>query len=477
METAAEGETLFRKLAAEEPRRYVPELCRCLRALSDIQSDAGYSKRALSSMQQCIQIGTPLSNGEPGRYLLDRAHDYLSLSRRLRSVPRPDDAQEAAETSVALFREGVKLNAERHLEQLGWALNHLSTCRIECGRPQEAIAAAAESLRCMRTAVRRSPAKNFVPATVVLRNAAWLHARAKKRKKARLVAEQAVRICRNFRLKTPTVRSRVELARALTGLSFRRREAGDHTGALSAMREAVAEWRSLADNSSDHKLDFAASLEDFSSIEASLDKASAVRSRQEAHLLYETIWQLAPALVGPRIADNLQAMSDLLPAPKHSLGAVNDAIRIFERYAPESYFSLHKLPGAFERKGTFLKRQGIILGQIHALRKEARVRERLMDEQVDGALRPLIATLEKLASAYREMGRLGDALTTIEQAKSLSTAYADWLGKAQVAKIDAFDRSALPFQELIRRRVSALCRSVWRALRTYGGIGAVRALS
>jgi tetratricopeptide (TPR) repeat protein len=476
MRTAAEAEQLFRKLAADEPRRYTSDLCRCLRLLSEIQSDAGYSKRALASLQECILIASPLWTAEPARYLLDQAQDQLTLSRRLRSVPRAVEAREAAEASVALFREAVTQNSKRHLEQLGWALNHLSVCRIDFGGPHEALVAALESLHCMLMATRRMPSKSFDALAVVLPNVARLHARANHNKKARLVEQRVVRICRRFCLESPTVRCKIEIARALTDLSVRRQKEKDFTGASLAIHEAVAIWNLLVEKSSVHKLDLAASLERRSSIEAGTNKVSALRSRQEAQSLYEEVQQWAPVAVELRMANNLQAISDLLSTPKYSLAAINDAIRIFERHAVESYFSLRKLAGALERKGKFLKSQQIILGQIRALQQEVRTRAKLVEERIDGAYHTLIATQEELASVYRETGRLKDALATIEQAKSLSLVAGDRIGKGQIAKIEGFDRSALPLQARVQRRVWTSCRSMWRALRTYGGTGAIEAI-
>jgi tetratricopeptide (TPR) repeat protein len=477
LQTAQEGERLFRKLAENEPLRHGPDFCRGLRMVADIQNDAGYTRRALPSLQKCIQSATPIWEVEPTRYLLEQANDLLSLSRRLRSVPRVYDAREAAEKAVALFREAVKLNPERQLEQLGWALNHLSFCEMDCAYSERSIAAMTESLCCMRTHVGRFPTRSPLPVIVVLRTATWLHASIKQPKKALFVAELAVRMARKLCTMTPSLRNKEELARTLEDLFLRRRGAGDLAGALASIQDAVAAWRSVAALSHTHLLNLAGSLEDLSSIEEKRDKTAALQARQEAHRVYGEASQYASVAAEPKMAANLIGIADLVADPRQSLDALNDAIRLFEYHAPQSYLALRRLPDSLEQKAKALKKYQIVQGQIVILRRAVRSRELLMDEQVDGALGSLVRVLEELASAFREIGQQKNASSAIEQARLLVDAYADWFEETQIRRIAAFDRSDLPLRQLVTRRIWGPCQSAWRALRVYGATRVARALS
>src|SRR5262249_51844842 len=151
MQSAKEAAALFRTLADREPRRYTPDLCRCLKLLSDVQSDAGYSKLAISSIEECIQIETRLWSQEPRRFLPDRASDHFSLFRRYRSAPYTEKALIAIECSVACFRDLATDYPERYSVELGWALINLFACQIDLGLRGAAIKTAASSLRHLRT--------------------------------------------------------------------------------------------------------------------------------------------------------------------------------------------------------------------------------------------------------------------------------------------------------------------------------------
>jgi hypothetical protein len=465
LQAATEAEKLFRKLAAKESERFEPDLYRSLKLVSDLQSDAGYSSRAIASLEKCHKLGTQLSKKDPDRFLQEKANDFLALSRRLRSVSRGEQAMQAAAASVASFSNLVKLNPDRFTEDLGWALNQLAVCQGDRDLWQDALTTCAASLCQMRTSARKAPSGTTVPVTGALRAASWLHARDGNRKGALLLAERAARLCLHAVSRWNSTRNNVELARAQSELSQRRRANGDLKGAFAAMCDAVDSWRNLVRHTSVHKADLAGALEGLSGLQSTMDRDAAIRSRREAISFYAQLKELAPVAVEPRIADNLNELSNLLSDSNEAATANLEAIAIFQRYAADNHLSALRLPSGFERRAEILKAKGIISGYVRALRNAVSAREKLMDDQVDGAVVPLVRTLEELALAYRQTGRRRDASVTIDRAKHLSDMHSDELSDAQIARIHAFNQENVSAGEAIKRRVSTLWLSNWRSFR------------
>jgi tetratricopeptide (TPR) repeat protein len=395
----------------------------------------------------------------------EKAHDLLALSRRLRSASQVEQATQAANASVPDFSNLAKLLPERYTEDLGWALNQLATCQRDRGFREEALTTSAKSLCQMHFSARKFPSKANVSVANALRNASWLRARDGDRKKSLLFAERAARICLYALSQRNSTRNNVELARAQTDLSHRRRVMGDIEGASAAMCDAVDLWRNLARGSPVHKLDLAGVLEALSTISVAVDKTGAINSRREAISIYREIKDLAPVAFEPRIADNLNELSNYLLDSNEAAEANLEAITIFQKHAPDNHFSALKLAGALERRAAILKAKGIISAYVGVLENTVSARQKLMEDLVDGAVTPLINALEELAIAYRQTGRRRDALKAIEHAEHLADVHIYEISKAQVARIEAFKQSEISAGEAVRRRISTLWLSSWRRLR------------
>lgn len=310
--------------------------------------------------------------------LVDAARWANNFSNWLSGLGRPEEALEAIEQAVQLYRGLARWSSHVFLPDVAMSLNNLSTCLATLGRWEEALEA----------------------------------------------IQQAVEIRREFAQSQPASYSH-DLALSLNNLSHCLATLGRREEALSAIEEAVEIYGALAFSRSDSFRGYlAASLTHLSNCLAALSRQEEALERiQQAVKIRCEIAHSQPDAFQPDFAlslNNLSLRLGALGRREEALDAIQQAVEIRRRLAsarPDAFRP--DLALSLNIQSHFLAGLGRGEASLGAIQEAVDIRRDLARSRPDAFRPDLVRSLGALHERFRELGQNAAALETITEALDL----------------------------------------------------------
>jgi tetratricopeptide (TPR) repeat protein len=149
LQATQEAVEIRRRLAAQHPDAFLPDLAASLNNLGVDLSEMGRRAEALQATQEAVEIRRRLSAQRPDAFLPDLAASLHNLGIRLSEMGRRAEALQATQEAVDLFRRLAAQHPDAFLPDLAMSLHNLGDRLSEIGEPEKALAAYEEAVRIL----------------------------------------------------------------------------------------------------------------------------------------------------------------------------------------------------------------------------------------------------------------------------------------------------------------------------------------
>ncbi|HLH68398.1 MAG TPA: tetratricopeptide repeat protein [Candidatus Dormibacteraeota bacterium] len=311
-----------------------PDLARSLNNLSNRLGELGRREEALEAVQEAVRLYRPLAEQRPEALRPDLAGFLNNLSIRLSELGQREEALQASQEAVELYRPLVERRPDAFRPHLARFLNNLSLRLAELGRPEEALQAIQEAVELRRSLAERHPDAFRPDLALSLNNLSIRLGELGRREEALRAIQEAVELRRPLAEQHPDA-FRPDLALSLNNLSIRLAELGRREEALQASQEAVELYRPLAEQRPDAFRPYlAGSLNNLSIRLAELGRREeALQASQEAVELYRWLADRWPKAFRPQLIIALGTLSKRLTEldrPQEARAADEEARRLRE---------------------------------------------------------------------------------------------------------------------------------------------------
>ncbi len=306
------------------------EMARINNNLGNRLSALGRREDALEATEEAVAIYRRLAEVQPDAFLPDLAVSFNNLGGMLSELGRREDALEATEEAVAIRRRLAEARPDAFLSDLAVSLNNLGGRLSALGRREDALEATEEAVAFYRRLAEARPDAFLPDLAVPLNNLGATLSVLGRREDALEAIEEAVTIYRRLAEARPDS-FLPDLAMSLNNLGATLSALGRREDALEAIEEAVAIRRRLAEARPDAFLpDLAASLNNLGATLSGLGQhEEALETTEEAVAIYQGLAQIPPDIVVPDLARSLLVLGDCLAALDRSdeaLSAIQEAI-------------------------------------------------------------------------------------------------------------------------------------------------------
>ena len=208
-------------------------------------ADLGRREDALDAIQQAVVIFRELAGARPDAFRPDLAASLSNLSNRLADLGRREDALDAIQQAVVIYRDLARARPDAFRPDLAMSLNNLSIRLADLGRREEALKAIQQAVEIYRELARERPDAFRPDLAMSLNNLSLRLASLGRREEALEAIQQAVEIRRDLAGARPDA-FRPDLAMSLHNLSNQLADLGRREDALEAIQQAVEIYRDLA---------------------------------------------------------------------------------------------------------------------------------------------------------------------------------------------------------------------------------------
>ena len=236
---AQQGVGTYRRLAAEHPDTFQPDLAASLSDLATMLSELGRREEALAGAQEAADIHRRLAEERPDAFLPYLGTSLNNLAATLSDLGRREEALAGAQEAVDIRRRLAEERPDAFLPDLGTSLNNLATMLRGLGRREEALAGIQEAVNIYRRLAEERPDAFLPNLAASLNNLANMLSDLGRREEALAGAQEAADIRRRLAEERPDAflpdlaRSTCVKARCLI-------ELGRATEAVGELGEALA---------------------------------------------------------------------------------------------------------------------------------------------------------------------------------------------------------------------------------------------
>ena len=297
-------------LQADADERHKSNRAGHLNDLSNRLADLGKPDEALQAIEQAVEIYRELAQTGPYAFRPDLANSLNNLSNRLADLGKRNEALETSEQAVEIRRELAQARPDDFRPDLAMSLNNLSLDLADLGKGVEALEAIEHAVEIYRELAQAQP-DAFRPVLAnSLNNLSLRLADLGKRDETIEASEQAVEIRRELAQAHPDA-FRPDLASSLNNLSVHLADLDKGVEALEAIEQAVDIRRELAQARPDaFRPDLARSLNNLSLRLADLGKGvEALQVSEQAIEIYRELAQARPDAHVPDLCRGLGAWS------------------------------------------------------------------------------------------------------------------------------------------------------------------------
>ena len=221
------------------------ERARILNHLGNRLSALGRWEEALEATQETVAIYRKLAVGRPDAFLPDLAGGLNDLGAKFIELGRREEALETTQESVAIYRKLAADRPDAFLPNLAGGLNNLGLSFSDLGRREEALKASQEAVEIRRKLAAGRPDVFLADLAGHLTNLGNSFSDLGRREEAFEATQEAVAIYRKLAAARPDA-FLPDLATSLNNLGSRFSDVGRVEEALKPTQEAVAIRRKLA---------------------------------------------------------------------------------------------------------------------------------------------------------------------------------------------------------------------------------------
>lgn len=219
---------------SEQDVQVLKELGRNKINLANRLSTLGRREDALEAAEEAVSLYRDLASERSGAFVHSIALSLNNLSNRLSALGRHEDALKAAEEAVSLYRDLVSERQGVPIPVLAISLNNLSGCLNDLGRRIDAFEAAEEAVSLYRDLASEQPG----PFAHTLINLANRLSALGRREDALKAAKEAVSLRRRLASERPDAFSH-DVALSLSVMADRLEELDRLDEALPCDHEAI----------------------------------------------------------------------------------------------------------------------------------------------------------------------------------------------------------------------------------------------
>ncbi|KIM71952.1 hypothetical protein PILCRDRAFT_16576, partial [Piloderma croceum F 1598] len=339
LEVIQEAVNLQQKLAADRPDVFNPDLAWSLHGLSFCLSNLGHRERALEVIQEAVNLRQKLAADRPDVFNPDLAGSLHNLSLRLSDLGHRERALEVIQEAVNLHRKLTADLPDVFNPNLARSLRDLSVYLSNLGHPERALEVIQEAVNLQRKLATDRPDVFNPDLAGSLHDLSASLSDLGHQERALEVIQEAVNLRRKLATDRPGVFNH-NLARSLNNFSVCLSDLGHHERALEVIQEAVNLQRKLAADRPDvfnHNL--ARSLNDLSVSLSDLGhRERALEVIQEAVNLRRKLAADRPGVFNPHLAASLHNLSlrlSDLGYRGHALEVIQDAVDLRRKLATD----------------------------------------------------------------------------------------------------------------------------------------------
>jgi tetratricopeptide (TPR) repeat protein len=248
LEATQEAVDLYRRLAAQHPDAFLPDLARSLANLGAMLSALGRRAEALEATQEAVDLYRRLAAQHPDAFLPDLARSLANLGAMLSALGRRAEALQATQEAVEIRRRLAAQHPDAFLPYLPYlaaSLANLGAMLSALGRRAEALQATQEAVALYRRLAAQHPDAFLPDLAASLNNLGVRLSEMGRRAEALEATQEAVEIRRRLAAQHPDA-FLPDLARSLANLGADLSALGRRAEALEATQEAVEIRRRLA---------------------------------------------------------------------------------------------------------------------------------------------------------------------------------------------------------------------------------------
>ncbi|NVO09476.1 MAG: tetratricopeptide repeat protein [Bacteroidales bacterium] len=251
---------IYRDLAQENPRAYLPNVAETLNNLADLHSDKNEFPQAQEKYEEALKIRRDLAEENPIAYLPDVATTLNNLAYLQNVKNEFSQAQEKCEEALEIRKKLAKENPKTYQSDVAMTLNNLAILHSEKNEFPQAQEKYEEALKIYRNLVQENP-RTFLPdLAMTLSNLAILQNAKNEFPQAQEKYEEALKIYRNLAQENPRT-YQPDVAMTLNNLAVLHWSKNEFPQAQEKYEEALKIQRDLAqENSRAYEIDYARML-------------------------------------------------------------------------------------------------------------------------------------------------------------------------------------------------------------------------
>ena len=403
------------------------ERARYLRRLANRLSKSGRRDEALEAAQEAIILYRKLVELYPEIYTSDLAMTLDNLGNRLSEVGRRDEGLEAVREAVEQYRLLAAASPETYASNLASSLNNLAYLLSGVGYRDEAAEIGKEAVTMYRSLVAKSSSHYLPEMAASLDNLAIFLSGVGRQREALEVVREATEIYRRLEEASPATYAS-DLMVSLNNLALRLSGAGCRREALEATQEAVGLCRGLAKELPDAYSHLLAALTD--NLAVRLSEMGRLREAldvaREAVEMYRDLVKtskVSATTYSPDLALSLNNLAYFLSvAGNHDEAAEigREAECMYRDLVKESSREyVPKLAGVLANLATSLSMVRRLEEALDAAREGTQLRRDLAKESPAVYVPDLATSLGSLAPLLWGVGRQDEALEVAQEAVGL----------------------------------------------------------
>ncbi len=336
---------IYRRLAAEHPAAFEPDVAMAINNLGNVLSDLGDREGAKTAFEEALKIYRRLAAEHPAAFEPNVAMTLNNLGNVLSVLGDREGAKAAYEEALKIYRRLAAEHPAAFEPDVAMTLNNLGNVLSDLGDREGAKAAYEEALKIYRRLAAEHPAAFEPNVANTLNNLGNVLSNLGDREGAKAAYEEALKIYRRLAAEHPAA-FEPDVAMTLNNLGSVLSNLGDREGAKAAYEEALKIYRRLAaEHPAAFEPDVAMTLNNLGNVLSDLgDREGAKAAFEEALKIYRRLAAEHPAAFEPNVATTLNNLGTVLSDPGDREGAkaaFEEALKIYRRLAAEH-------PAAFE---------------------------------------------------------------------------------------------------------------------------------
>jgi len=236
---------IYRELARENPKIYLPDVAATLNNLANLQKAKNEFGNALKQYEEALQIRRVLARENPSTYLPYVAETMNNLANLQKVKNQFGEALELYEEALQIYRELAQENPKIFLPYVAGTLNNLANLQKAKNELDNALEKYQEALKIYRELAQENPKKYLTDVAGTLNNLAILQQVKNEFGDALKLYEEALQIKRELAKENPKT-FLPKVAMTLNNLAVLQKDNNEFGEALELYEEALQIYRELA---------------------------------------------------------------------------------------------------------------------------------------------------------------------------------------------------------------------------------------